>query len=98
MKNSNEFFFLLNHYDEESGALKGIKELHCQQIMKIDINFSQFEVTTAYKEFSPINKIKSFNIDQGTNRFIILYKNLKESRSSQSQNFYYFKIFDIGTR
>ena len=93
LKNNHEFFFLLDNHNEQTGSLEGI-----QTIMKINIHFSQFELITAYREFSSIHKIKSFNFDQGTNRFIILYKNLKESSLSQSENFYFFKIFDIGSK
>ena len=65
-----------------------------QYIVKVDIEFSSFELTTVIKDTHTVEKIKSISMDQSNNRLLIFSKQLTTGENS-GVAIYRFKLFDI---
>ena len=64
--------------------------------MKIDIEFSSFEMSTVIKDTHTVEKIKSISMDQSKNRLLIFSKQLTVGENSGIA-IYRFKLYDIDT-
>ena len=92
------FVYLKNLYSKEGNKDRnGRDQPIAQYVVKIDIEYSSFEMVTVIKDTHTVEKIKTISMDQSMNRLLIFSKQLTTGENSGIA-IYRFKLYDIDTK